>query len=479
MKAGVFACLFFCTPIANCQSLEFNNRELVLYNNILDLKVTDVVGNTAASKRTEEEYIITLAETIHLLVQENEDEYDRYERAFERRKNLGSKSAAEQFLQAENRLQWAFVSLKFGHEVDAAFNLRQAYQIAQACKKKHPDFLPIYKTTGLLNIVVGAVPEKYNWLLNLMGLEGSIETGVAELSRVAESKSDFGVEARLLLGLAEGFIFQKPAEGLSHLQSLLSTHNQKVFHFFAGALAVKNSQSELALNYLKPLTTDDPSLLPYAQYLLGEIHLHKASYEEAIRYYQSFLSVYAGTNYVKDAHYKTGICKLLNGDKLTASTHFEKARRSGKEVVEADIYATKALQETDAIVIRLAKARYATDGGYYADAERILREVSATDLLSKKSQVECYYRKARLAHKQNNVDGALLLYKQVIEMSDRDDAWYFAPNAALQSGYIKLASGDETGAKELFEKALSYKKHEYKNSIDSKAKSALAQINAR
>jgi len=39
-----------------------------------------------------------------------------------------------------------------------------------------------------------------------------------------------------------------------------------------------------------------------------------------------------------------------------------------------------------------------------------------------------------------------------------------------------LDQGKTSDAKNYFEKALTYKKHEYKNSIDSKAKSALAQL---
>ena len=479
MKAGVFVCLFYCSISTYAQNFSFNKTEQEKYYQTLNLEVAEVLGGNVNSKRIEEEYIASLAQTIHLLVQENEDEFDRYERAFEHRKDLPSKSATEQFLQAENRLQWAFVSLKFGHELDAAFNLRQAYQIAAACKRKHPDFLPIYKTSGLLNVIIGAIPEKYNWVLNLMGLEGSIDTGVRELQKVAESESVLATEAQLLLGLAEGFIFQKPAEGLAHLESMIANGDYRILRFFSAALAIKNSQSELALVHLKPFTVVSPTLLPYAQYLLGEVHLHKADYQQSIRHYQSFLTSYKGTNYVKDSHYKTGVCYLLDGDSDNAEIHFEKARHGGKEIVEADIYAAKALQGEAKTPIGLSKARYATDGGYYAEAEKILNSISPSDLPTRKDQIEYYYRKARLVHKQNKPEAASIFYKQVIDMTTGDDTWYFAPNAALQLGYIRLASGAENEAKEFFEKALSYKKHEYKNSIDSKAKSALAQIRAR
>ncbi len=76
-------------------------------------------------------------------------------------------SVDELFLQAEIGLHWAFVYLKFGHEFDGALNLRQAYQATQEIKKRYPKFTAIQKTEGLLNVIIGSVPEKYNWVLSL------------------------------------------------------------------------------------------------------------------------------------------------------------------------------------------------------------------------------------------------------------------------------------------------------------------------
>ena len=66
-------------------------------------------------------------------------------------------------------------------------------------------------------------------------------------------------------------------------------------------------------------------------------------------------------------------------------------------------------------------------------------------------------------------------YLRSIDLSG-DEEWYYAPNACLQLGYIFWSENDDTMARSYFNKAMSYSKHEYKNSIDSKAKSAIAQI---
>ncbi len=480
-KAGIIVCLFcFSFPVFSQTDFRFNEREQDLYRQLLDLDLDRVFSELSNPTRVEEHYILSLAQTIDLLIREDNDLFKRYEKQFEKRKALPDKTAAEQFLQAEVRIQWAFASLKFGHELDAAFNLRQAFHIAGDCRRNHPSFTSIQKTTGLLNIMIGAVPEKYNWVLSLMGLKGSTEKGIAELNAIGESNESLANEARLLLGLCEGFVFQKPEKGLEHILALKSVSDSRLLNFFAAALAVKNSQSELALSLLKSFDTDKVmDALPYAQYLLGEIYLHKADYDRAIGSYEQFLEHYRGVNYVKDAHFKIGLCFLLSGNTPTAREKFELARRSGKEIVEADVSAAHALDDSALPPIELSKARYATDGGYYAEAEKILNGISPADLKSKKDQVEYFYRRARLSHKRGKGEAAIVYYKQTIDMSQAEDAWYFAPNAALQLGYIYRSGGRETEARNYFEKALSYTKHEYKNSIDSKARSALDQMDAR
>jgi tetratricopeptide (TPR) repeat protein len=121
------------------------------------------------------------------------------------------------------------------------------------------------------------------------------------------------------------------------------------------------------------------------------------------------------------------------------------------------------------------KARLFTDGGYYDQAASALKSIAPGELKLAKEQTEFYYRKARLAHKTNDIASAKTFYLQSITMT-KDNPWYFAPNSALQLGYIAQEQKDYVAAKKYFEQALSYKKHEYKDGIDSKAKAGLEQI---
>ncbi len=85
--------------------------------------------------------------------------------------------------------------------------------------------------------------------------------------------------------------------------------------------------------------------LYYADYLRGEVYLHKAEYLNAISAYRAFINTYKGQNYVKDAYYKIGLCYWLNGNKSDALAIFKQATNTGKEVSEADKYAARSLAQ--------------------------------------------------------------------------------------------------------------------------------------
>ena len=103
------------------------------------------------------------------------------------------------FLRSEIKLQWAILKLKNGEEFAAFWNLKQAYNIAVENVRKNHEFLPSYKTLGLLHVLYGIFPEKYNWILSIFGIEGNVHTGLSELDKVYESSHFLSLECGIPL----------------------------------------------------------------------------------------------------------------------------------------------------------------------------------------------------------------------------------------------------------------------------------------
>jgi TolA-binding protein len=212
------------------------------------------------------------------------------------------------------------------------------------------------------------------------------------------------------------------------------------------------------------------------EYLRGEALIYKGDYPAAILAYQKFINNYKSQSFKKDAYYKISLCNWLMNKQDLARQNFERAKKAGRDVADPDKYAAHQLEEDKFPNSKILRVRFFTDGGYYAEAAEVLQTIVPSDLVTLKDQTEYYYRRGRLAHKTGELSAAKIFYEQTVDMTG-ENPWYFAPNSLLQLGYIAQAQKDKVLARKYFQQALNYKRHEYKNSIDSKARSALEQLN--
>src|SRR5690606_5840010 len=443
-KAGIRVCLFVsiafvCGPLC-AQDWPFTPKVQHAYDLTLDLRFNDALAALANPTTAQEYYVTSLAHALNLVLTEDGENYEIWYELYESRLEKRTKSslAEDLFLQAELRLQWGFVLLKFGKEFDAAWNLRQAHLNAKDYRERFPDFIPVRKTIAILDILIGSVPEKYNWVLGLMGMQGSLPRGMDALNTLRTTDNTMRTEAEMLYAVVQGFVLQNPDSGLAAVKTLLKQNpGNRLLNLLGGALAIKGAQSDIALEMLNKLNPRDTAYLHFVSYLKGEIYLHKADYKNAINEYRWFINNYKGQHYIKDAWYKTGLCFYLDGNTNDALEKFKQARTRGREDSEADKYAARALAFNHLPHKGLSRVRYYTDGGYYKEARSALESIHPSQLLSKHDKSEYQYRYARLAHKTGDETGALKYYEKTIRACG-DEPWYFAPNACLQMGYILL-----------------------------------------
>jgi tetratricopeptide (TPR) repeat protein len=486
-KAGFTACFFllFCSSSYGTDNIwSFDANLQKAHNFILNLQTDQAYAilrdPSLKANEFHKFYLISFCETVDILITEDEKRFAAVETNFKDRLTLldsYSDSPEKLFLQAELNLQRGFNYLNLGQELNAVLSIRRAYNFTQDCLKKYPGFVPIKKTSGVIQVMVGSVPDKYHWFMSLLGMKGSVTVGQSQLEQLRNSKSSLSLEATILYYTIKGFINQQFDEASKGIEESLKTDPDNRLLLFLGVnMLVKNSQGADALKLILDLDQHQDGLqMYYIEYLRGETLMYKGDYSSAIQAYQKFIVNYRSLSFKKDSYYKISLCYWLLNKPDLARQNFEKAKKAGRAVAEPDRYAERQLEEAKFPNPKILKVRFFTDGGYYPEAREVLQSIYPSDLATLKDRTEYYYRKARLAHKTGEISAAKLFYSQTIDMTG-DNPWYFAANSALQLGYIAQAQKDKTLAKKYFEKALSYKRHEYKNSIDSKAKSALEQL---
>lgn len=490
-KVGLSAHLFFILCFLGIVSAGYSQPEesaiRLAYHDVLRLKLDAAHSQLSALAPSPADlplylYTENLAEILALILTEDRELYamnkDKERQRLKQLQALSANNPYKEFCIAEIKLQWAFVKLKFGDTMSAAWSLAQAYRTIQRNDQVFPDFLPNKKTLGLLNSVFGAVPQQYQWLLGLLRMKGSIVEGRALLASLANSRAMFSLEAQLMLHLIDIYLLEGRKETQQKFGVLANkTRDNKLIQYLYAMILIKTNEAETALSMLETMDnlSDGYLFIPMTDYLKGEVYLQKGKYEHSDTHFNAFLSSYKGDNFVKDSYYKLFLSNWLSGDDQQAKHYLELAKNNGTTSSEADKYAARQVAANVWPERTIMKIRLATDGGYYTQAEALVKAHTEADYQTLQDQVEFVYRKARLYDKQEKGNEAVKLYLETIARSG-ENPWYYAPNAALQLGYYYRQKGNLEAAKTYFEKALSYEGHEYKNSIDHKAKIALQEM---
>jgi tetratricopeptide (TPR) repeat protein len=488
--------LFFVAVLLTCGSakgasdFDFTPSLLSAYSDIQKLrleKAADVLRNEGAKPVANGflTYLESYSDFFYFLISDDQKDYSNFNKRQEARlqqlAKLSPSSPYQRMMMAEVRLHSAFVKLKFGSRANGCWDIVKANKLLEENRKLFPDFVPHLKALGLLHAMIGSVPEEYQWVARLMGLRGSIRQGLAELKRVEQEDGVFAKEAEITSLLLHAYILQPDEQMLRQLKQLpYREPDNLLFHFLSASILMKKGESEAAESILNKAPQREGYLpFPFLHYMKGEVYLQKGRYDQANAEFASFLKKTKGSNFVKDSYFKQYLCLWLPGS-VVDNTLLSRVLSSGSLNVEADKHAEKVAQRMSAGKINpeqrvLFEARYAFDGGFLSRAIGALRGKEEKSFALLASRIEYNYRMGRILQLQGEKNTSIAYLKRAVTLSQGQD-YYFGPSAALQLGYIYRDSGKSKEAADHFRTALSFKKHEYKNSIDNKARAAMTEM---
>ena len=388
-------------------------------------------------------------------------------------------SALRDYARAEMTLHLGLSQLLFKHLVVGGYHLRSGYHQMQDVVKHYPNFAPARKTLGVCDFAVGAMPEGYHWLLRLLGLTPSVETGLRNLNVAASQPGDFQLESQLLQALIRESYYKQPAEA-ERLTARLTAEQPDNLLFAYVRMSVEKRQhhADAALAAYRARPTGPAYLpVPYLHHMAADLLLYRGDYAASERENLAFLHEFRGQHYRKDAAFKLYLAAWLGGQPAaTAARYRALIDQPGPADVEEDTYAQHYYDEARALNPILTRARLQSDGGYDREALATLRSFRPTATTLWRDRIEAPYRRARAFQGLGQLDSAWFYFEATLTEAGPKAPYYYAPQAALQQGYMAQSVGNKPIARKYFMKALAYPWHEYKNSTDAKAKLALRML---
>ncbi|WP_143305026.1 tetratricopeptide repeat protein [Chitinophaga vietnamensis] len=385
------------------------------------------------------------------------------------------------YTQAAIKFQWALIKVKFNEKWDATWEIRKAYMTLKENQRRFPDFMPNKLLLGTMQTVFGTIPEGYKWITNILGLKGSIKQGMDNVNAFVESNAPeaklFREESYYYYCYLMLFIVNKPEDTWQFLQrKQLDTKNNYLFALMVANLALNNQKAALGLKVLTERNdTAAYADIQYYNYVMGLLKLTRLD-SDAHVYLERFLNNFKGKFYVKECLQRLSWYYYLEGNQATANKYREMIFNRGGTETDADKQALKEAQSGKWPNQLLLKVRLLSDGGYFNDALKLLLTKKAADFSGMEEKLEYAYRLGRIYDETGQDDKAITMYDVTIKVgANRPE--YYAARAALQMGYIYEKRNEKAKAAQCYQQCLEMKGHDYKNSLDQRAKAGLQRIN--
>lgn len=471
------------------EKFDFNASCLQAYQEINKLKLVTAEGQLQKIRLQQPENLIPLLlenyiDCYTLFFNEDPSYYTTHMSIMQNRIDAlakGDKSSPFYlYSQSVIRLQRGAVQIKFGNFWDAGWDIRKAYLLIKENRKKFPNFSPNEMVYGALESVMGTIPKGYKWLTNLLGLRGSITEGMKKMKAFTNSNEywakQFSIEASFIYPYLLFHIANERKEALDYVENKkLDLVNNHLHAFMAANLSLNNKEAAACKSIILHRNKSAEYLsTPVWDFQLGYAHLYHLDLKEAIHHFEQFTNQFKGKFYVKDSYQKISWGYYLLGNQQQEEAFRKLTLTKGAILSDADKKANRDAKENNWPNPLLLKARLLSDGGYHSEAYKLLQGKTSNDFNSIEDKLDFAYRAARIYDDLGRKDDAIRNYLVAIKLGENRREHY-AARAALQIGIIYEERGDTATAIKYYQQCMNMEGHEYKDSLDQKAKSGIAR----
>lgn len=366
--------------------------------------------------------------------------------------------------------------------LQAAREIRRGYRTIQEGLADYPKFLPSRRDMAILQLLIGTVPDRYQWAVELLsGIRGSTSQGQAVLSGISSNfraQGHFLMEETVFLeAILLHYVLGRTSEAHALGKSLQERDpGHPVLLFLRSLLAQEDGHNDDTIRLLSTRQGDPRQMpFPYLTYLEGKAYLYRLDLDKAQSLMSDWLDGWQGTSLRADACQKLAWCALLDGYEGDFRRWMNRCAQEGPVYLEQDKQAQADARDGHIPHTGLLRARLLFDGGYFEEARGVLDRMDPATLLRDEDRLESTYRRGRVAQAMNHSTEAIR-WLGITWNSGRDAKWHFACASALQLGHIYQACGNLSEAETWYHRCLSVQPDRYGDGLHQKAKAGLHQL---
>lgn len=471
-------------------NFDFNSNCIKAYQNILSLKLSNARLLISAEKKKNPgnsiPYLLdNYVDYFSLLTTENKSDFDRLKNnkasRLSRMEKEDRNSPYYLFAQAEINLQWAMTRGRFQEYFTSAIEINRAFNLLQENAKKFPGFLPNQKNIGVINAILGSVPDGLKKAMSAFGIRGDTRRGLRMLENLIiklpqSPYPHFYEEAVFYLSFIQTDIINDPANYNKIIANTRYIDSESLLRTYIRAYAgirMGNNKDALSELVKRP---EGPAYqpYPYLDYLTAIAKMHGLDQTASLNF-QTYLNNYRGVNYIKDTFLNLAWLELLKGNIRGYKSLTEQVRLKGYSYHDKD---KQALKEANDPVPdqNLLRARLLFDGAYYEKSLAQIADKKMEDFKILRDKIEYCYRLGRIYDEISRDDFALKFYQFTIDLG-KNERYYFASNAALRIASVYEKKNELLKAKQYYNMAINMKDHDYESSIENKAREGLKRLN--
>jgi tetratricopeptide (TPR) repeat protein len=424
---------------------------------------------------------------IRMFVSQDPQLYEEYAPArfdhFSEIEKLDESSPFKNWMLGNMHLQWALSKVMFGDYLSAVIEFNKAYRLIDKNMEEFPGFKPNELSAGVLNIIIGLVPEQYNWLLNLLSMRGDIQRGKEQLtyflnlSEVNPEYAAFYEETLFFSGFVEMNI-HPDTNKLAWIKEEASAIHDSVLliTFLRLNLLMRTGKNQDALVLFKEMEPFLNQAYPfhYLRYLNGECLQRAQKWQSSYNEFDYFTAHFMDENYIKDAWRKKAWAAFMLEDSAQYLKCMQEVKLRGDDRIDIDKEALASAENDQYPNKNLLLSRILFDGGYYSEVLDVLYAID-TSGYSDNDKLDYVYRTGRVYHEMNNFEKAKTYYGLALSLGKNSDS-YYAANATLKLGELYESEGNISLAKEAYSNCMNLDFKQYKNSILRRAAEGLNRV---